>query len=349
VQAAPAQATTDLPAKHINDMNENEIRQMVFAGKFGDINSPDFNLQDSLQALKEYRQKAENNRQLGQKDSENNDLIYAEKMQKEINDRVNSVVGQQVVKNTEMNKNFVGNQIKSAEHLQKGAYNNFETSMKQLADSASLAETGTFAPAISKAVTGAVELGFGNAIPDWAKTYAGATGAQLKSKAQLQMKDAAESGLTKAANASLRVSGEMVPDPSANPFAYYKLVGESLGDARTTQKYDQDLIKVTGRNDIGKFNDEWANDPNNKTDKFRREAFNELPINPVVLKQYGADLRNLQFSYRDPSNFETFMPSNDPLRAKTDKLYAVKDENEYNKLPANAYYTDNFGHVKRKQ
>lgn len=356
-EAAPAPSKTEeaQPQKPQNldltEMNPAQLRTAAMQGQIPGVNSPDFDMGTELKKLKDLQSRYDivNSDVRTPAQLKMDSLNEVKNQQERINQRINDAIKPHVERNATMAANFTKQQEDATNKLKANTFDAQINEFQRLSDVGAALQTGPGTERWGQAVNFLEGLGAGRFLPANWKENAALTGEALKQATIDAFNKAQQSGLSRAAATSLRMANNAVPNPAQDPGAFFNLTGMMKSELMKDEKFARDLTSTAPRNNFGNFTNEWNAQNENKDTEFKRQAFNSMDLNPVVYQNKPGYLRSLQFSYRDPDTLETFMPRNDPTRQQADKLYAVRNEEEYNRIPSGTAYIDPQGAVKRKK
>ena len=358
-EAKPAAAKpteTEQPQKaaetvDITEMNPAQLRTAAMQGIIPGVNSPDFNVQDEVSKLKDLQKRYDivNSDVRTPAQLKMDSLNEVKNQQERINQRINDAIKPHLERNTAMATNFTKQQEDASNKIKSNAIGSQISEFQRLADVGAALQTGPGTEQFAKAVNFLESIGAGKHLSaDW-KNNAALAGEALKQATISAFDKAQSSGLTRAAATSLKMANNAVPNAAQDPGAFFNLTGVMKAELLKEDKFARELSNATPRNNFGNYANDWNSKEENKDHQFKLQAFNGMDLNPSVYENKPGYLRGLQFSYRDPNTLETFMPRNDPTRKAADKLYAVRNDDEYNKIPANSAYIDPNGIIKRKK
>ena len=358
-EAKPAAAKpteTEQPQKaaetvDITEMNPAQLRTAAMQGIIPGVNSPDFNVQDEISKLKDLQKRYDivNSDVRTPAQLKMDSLNEVKNQQERINQRINDAIKPHLERNTAMATNFTKQQEDASNKIKSNAIGSQISEFQRLADVGAALQTGPGTEQFAKAVNFLESIGAGKHLSaDW-KNNAALAGEALKQATISAFDKAQSSGLTRAAATSLKMANNAVPNAAQDPGAFFNLTGVMKAELLKEDKFARELSNATPRNNFGNYANDWNSKEENKDHQFKLQAFNGMDLNPSVYENKPGYLRGLQFSYRDPNTLETFMPRNDPTRKAADKLYAVRNDDEYNKIPANSAYIDPNGIIKRKK
>ena len=298
----------DKPTQNVYEMNPGQLREMVISGKIPG-GPPDARArQAEVDALEKRATQLSN-------DIDPKNVAEGIKMreiavakQRLLDDKINQVLEYQKTQNADFAKGRVGRIEKYKEGIdaRSSKYPEREEEMQRLAQLATEGPSGRGSQLAADAVSALKRVGLERFIPENWNNIAGNYDEIMKIATANMLNNMVQDKMIRAPASGGKWELAKVPTPSIDPDAFYSLIGNSLGELRHSRAKDQAFDAAPpGSLEPSKHELNWPYQSGNELAKFKRDAFEELPVSSRVSEQ---QIKSLQESYKDKETGATFRP-----------------------------------------
>jgi hypothetical protein len=298
----------DKPTQNIYEMNPGQLREMVINGQIPG-GPPDARArQAEVDALEKRATQLAN-------DIDPENVAKGIKMreiavakQRLLDDKINQVLEYQKTQNADFAKartERIGKYKEEIEGRGKSYYER-EQELQRLAQLATEAPSGRGSQLAADAVSALKRMGLERFIPENWNNIAGNYDEIMKIATANMLNNMVQDKMIRAPASGGKWELAKVPTPSIDPDAFYSLIGNSLGELRHSKAKDNAFTSApVGSLEPAQHELKWPHQKGNELERFKRDAFEELPVSKYVSER---QIKSLQESYKDKETGATFKP-----------------------------------------